>query len=304
VGISNGLFPAPVERGQPELFSPGRVTNAFTVKNVPNSQRLVWRVAHHGTTLLVVSASHPVRCGATAEIPVRVFALCVQKDGNGYDAAFGYLNSGTTTLRVRRGQRNAVSPAEHSGNQPQAFRPGLTAVAFAARGVPLGRRVTWRVETLGRVKTATASSSTIACRSVAVGEADLSVTKVASPTKVSLGSRIQYSIAVQNAGTTPSTNVVAVDRPLDSLLVVVSAKTSQGNCAIRGNRRVICAIGTLEPEQTVHIAVAARAIGVGSPRNTVRVLSAPRDGNPSNNVASAVVTVVSPSSGAPGPSFK
>ena len=113
VGLSNGVLPAPVDRGQPTLFVPGSVPNAFTVKGVPAGGRVVWRVAHNGTKLLVVSASHPVRCGATPPTPpVQVFPLCALKQGSTYVAAFGYLNSGTATIRVRRGAQNTVSPAD------------------------------------------------------------------------------------------------------------------------------------------------------------------------------------------------
>jgi uncharacterized repeat protein (TIGR01451 family) len=304
VGIANGVLPAPVRRGQPELFSPGRVNNAFTVENVPASRRIVWRVAHDGTTLLVVSDSHPVRCGSgSSNIPVRVFPLCVLKKGKTYDAAFGYLNPGTATIRVRRGEQNAVSPEEHAGNQTEVFRPGLTAASFAVRGVPLDQSVAWTVETNGQVETATATASTADCKSVAVGGSDLSVTKAARPTVAAVGDRVQYSIAVRNAGTILATHVVAVDRPLGSLLEVVSATTSQGSCAVQASGQVICTLGTLGPAQIVHILIAGRAVGVGSSRNTVKVTSVPGDADPSNNVASAVVTIGPSNGSGPVPSF-
>ena len=72
---------------------------------------------------------------------------------------------------------------------------------------------------------------------------------------------------------------------------------------IRTDGQVVCTIGTLGPAQTVHIVIAARAVGVGSSRNTVRVASVPGDADPSNNVASAVVTVGPSSAGESGPSF-
>ena len=106
VGLANGVLPTPVDRGQPDLFVPGRVPNAFTVKGVRSTRILIWRVAHSGTKLLVVSASSPARCaGAPASPPVQVFPLCALKRGTTYVAAFGYLNSGTTTIRVRREPR-------------------------------------------------------------------------------------------------------------------------------------------------------------------------------------------------------
>ena len=139
VGIANAVLPSPVDRGQPELFAPGRVEAAFTVKGVPGAGTVVWRVAHLGTKLLVVSASHTVRCGSPSALPVQVFPLCSLRTGSTYIAAFGYLNSGSATIRVRRGSQNAISPASYGGAQPEVFLPGLTAVdTTVACHEPLG----------------------------------------------------------------------------------------------------------------------------------------------------------------------
>jgi uncharacterized repeat protein (TIGR01451 family) len=169
--------------------------------------------------------------------------------------------------------------------------------------VPLDQSVAWTVETNGQVETATATASTADCKSVAVGGSDLSVTKAARPTVAAVGDRVQYSIAVRNAGTILATHVVAVDRPLGSLLEVVSATTSQGSCAVQASGQVICTLGTLGPAQIVHILIAGRAVGVGSSRNTVKVTSVPGDADPSNNVASAVVTIGPSNGSGPVPSF-
>jgi uncharacterized repeat protein (TIGR01451 family) len=308
VGLANGLLPAPLDRGQPTLFVPGSVPNAFTVKAVPAGQKVVWRVAHNGTKLLVVSAAHPARCGTPPPTPpVQIFPLCALKQGSTYVAAFGYLNSGSATIRVRRGAQNAVSPTALAGDQPEVFLPGLTAIAFAIPGVPLDQKVTWTLETAKVRDTATASSRLADCRTIDVGSPDLSVTKTATPRQVEVGGRVEYTIVVRNQGTSPAANVIVVDRQLTHGVEVATATTSQGKCQIRRNSRlgvrVICHLGTVGPDETVHILVAGRAVSSGSARDIVAVLSASGGGNPSNNVASAAVLIEPATVPRPSPPF-
>ena len=306
VGIANGVLPEPVDRGQPEVFVPGRVAAAFTVKGVPTGGKVVWRVAHRGTKLLVVSASHPVRCGAPVRIPLQVFPLCALRTGSTYVAAFGYLNDGATTIRVPRGSQNAISPATYGGAQPEVFLPGLTAVAFAIPGVPLGMKVTWTVEALGVVDRATASAGLADCRTIAMGGSDLSVSKAATPRRASIGDRVEYSIVVRNEGTSSASRVTVVDRPFGALIDLSSVTTSQGTCEIRRNgrvgERVVCRLGTVGPEDTVRILVAARAVSAGTSRNVVTVLGA-SGGSISNNVAAATVSIAPSSGGGSSPPF-
>jgi uncharacterized repeat protein (TIGR01451 family) len=308
VGLSNAVLPTPVDRGQPALFVPGSVANAFTVQGVPSTRTIVWRVAHNGTKLLVVTASDPARCGVPAPSPpLQLFPLCALRQGSTYVAAFGYLNAGTATIRVRRGAQNAVSPTALGGDQPEVFLPGLTAIAFAIPGVPLAHKVTWTVETTGGVDTATASSTLADCRTVEVGSSDLSISKTATPRQVEVGGRVEYSIVVHNAGTSPATNVIVVDRQLTEGVAVSTATTSQGTCEIRDNgragNRVVCRLGSVGPTGTVYILVAGRAVGTGVSRDVAAVLSASRSGNAANQVASASVTIKPAANPRPSPPF-
>ena len=81
VGLANAVLPDPVDRGQPDVFVPGRVADAFTVKGVPAAGKVLWRVAHLGTKLLVVSASHPVRCGGPTTTPAPGVSSLLPEDG-------------------------------------------------------------------------------------------------------------------------------------------------------------------------------------------------------------------------------
>src|SRR5205814_1346884 len=44
VGRRNLVVPAPFDRGQPSVFRPGVVLNAFAVRNIPRTRNLTWTV--------------------------------------------------------------------------------------------------------------------------------------------------------------------------------------------------------------------------------------------------------------------
>jgi uncharacterized repeat protein (TIGR01451 family) len=70
VGGHNLVSPTPIDRGQPTLFSPGVVLNAFTVEDVPRTQDLTWTVTGPGGTKYTATASgkYPRNC-ITAPAP-------------------------------------------------------------------------------------------------------------------------------------------------------------------------------------------------------------------------------------------
>lgn len=70
VGGRNHVAPAPIDRGQPSVFNPGVVLNAFTVRNVPRTQELTWRVTLPGGDVRTATASarYPRNC-ITAPTP-------------------------------------------------------------------------------------------------------------------------------------------------------------------------------------------------------------------------------------------
>ena len=70
VGRNNLVAPTPNDRGQPSVFRPGIVRNAFTVKNVPRTQELTWVVTLPGgdTRTATASAHFPRNC-ITAPAP-------------------------------------------------------------------------------------------------------------------------------------------------------------------------------------------------------------------------------------------
>jgi uncharacterized repeat protein (TIGR01451 family) len=57
VGRRNLVAPTPIDRGQPSVFRPGIVLNAFTVRNVPRTEDLTWAVTLPGGEIRTATAS-------------------------------------------------------------------------------------------------------------------------------------------------------------------------------------------------------------------------------------------------------
>ena len=64
VGRRNLVTPRPVDRGQPSVFRPGIVLNAFAVRNVPRGRNLTWsvRLPNGEIRTTTVSARFPRNC--------------------------------------------------------------------------------------------------------------------------------------------------------------------------------------------------------------------------------------------------
>jgi uncharacterized repeat protein (TIGR01451 family) len=70
VGRRNLVTPRPIDRGQPSVFRPGVVLNAFAVRNVPRGRNLTWsvRLPNGEVRTTTVSARFPRNC-ITAPAP-------------------------------------------------------------------------------------------------------------------------------------------------------------------------------------------------------------------------------------------
>jgi uncharacterized repeat protein (TIGR01451 family) len=71
IGRQNLVAPAPINRGQPNVFRPGVVLVAFTVDNVPRTRRLTWRVSlsNGEVRTATVSARFPRNCVTAPPAP-------------------------------------------------------------------------------------------------------------------------------------------------------------------------------------------------------------------------------------------
>jgi uncharacterized repeat protein (TIGR01451 family) len=313
LGLANTFVPAPGNRGQPTTFDPGTVRDAVRVNGIPNGTLLVWRIDFVGSRVAVASPFLPNKCADTPLPPPPpppkppqsgLFATCVLRLGAPtYDAIFGYANASGRDVSIPVGRRNFLVPAPINRGQPTVFRPGIVRFAFAVRSIPLSRRLTWTVRTVGgEVRTATASARYPRNCIIATPapSADLVLTKSVAPRQVSAGRRVTYTIHVINRGPNIALRVRITD-VVDPRLELLSASSTRGSCTTSG-QRVSCRIVALPPGAGVTVTVPARARGGGAIRNVAVSTHSRRDPTRGNNVDSAVIHVTGVS-GAVSPSF-
>lgn len=126
--------------------------------------------------------------------------------------------------------------------------------------------------------------------------ADLSVVKVSSPSPVSTGGQLTYTIVVNNGGPDPATGVLMTDA-IPTGTTFSSCVSSQGTCtgpAVGTNGTVTANLGTLaaSTQATVTLVVNVTAPAGTTLTNTATASSAVTDPNPSNNSGSTQSSVV------------
>ena len=128
---------------------------------------------------------------------------------------------------------------------------------------------------------------------------DLSITKTGSPTTVTAGNSVQYTITVTDAE--ENATGVVVDDTLPAGTTFVSATSSQGTCAPPAAGHVLCTLGAVSTSTTATIQVVVKTStvvpGGGTITNSATVSSDSADANSEDNTASAVTTVVAPTAG-------
>lgn len=289
VSSANFVEPAPINRGQPELFAPGKVTSAFTVRGVANGGTIAWALSFRGTTVLVVTRSYPVKCGAAGrELAVVPVPLCIVRSGSTYTAVFGYVNQNPGAVVVPVGASNGIVPAPIDHGQPSVFRAGSVFNAFVSKNLPVGRAISWIVKSAGETRRATVSAS-LGRSCTLAPRINLALAKSATPTSVLVGDRVTYTIVVRNRGALTAQAATVVDRPLDARVTLVSAETSRGSCRLT-DQQVVCALGALGPTATATIVVTATAAQPGTSRNRATVTSNPAD-VPADDTDTATVEI-------------
>ncbi len=142
------------------------------------------------------------------------------------------------------------------------------------------------------------NSSSASATVAAPPNADLSISKVASPNSVLPSANLTYSITVRNQGPDEAQSVTVIDTLPAGTTFVSCAATAGGVCGGSGRTRTI-SFSTLPPSSSASItlvvqvkaSVTAGAVLV----NTARVSAAsPSDGKPANNSSSFSVTVATP----------
>ncbi|MCW3493832.1 DUF11 domain-containing protein [Microbacterium sp. SSM24] len=128
-------------------------------------------------------------------------------------------------------------------------------------------------------------------------EADLSVTKTASPASVTPGGSTTYTVTVTNDGPSNAVDVLVTDTVDDPGLVVTDATAPGSTCSITG-AVAQCTTPVLAPGASVVMTVVARlspdaATGVVI-GNTATVASSTPDADAEDNTATASITATSP----------
>lgn len=130
---------------------------------------------------------------------------------------------------------------------------------------------------------------------VVAASADLSISNTASPSPVTVGSSITYTIQVNNNGPDVATNVVVNDDLPNSITFISCTSTNNGVCSGSGNNRTI-SISSIAPGTSTTITLAANltssATVSSSISNTVTVSSQVYDPIIANNSASVKTLVI------------
>lgn len=300
IGSANHFSPAPGNRGQPTTFRPGHHEGAVEVTGIPNSVALRWTLALTDTRTATATADFEVKCEDPAPSPKRfgIFATCATRHGSTYDATFGYVNEKVHTLRFPIGPRNSISPGRADQGQPESFAPGFVDAAFAIRGIPVSRSVTWRVKLDDEVRVATASASLPDCLTAPIDPvADAAIGKSVVPSRAVVGQRVTFTIALRNDGSEVLQPAEVRDVMRGDLLRVLSATATRGRCRANAEAGTVrCRATTLAPGESLRIRITAKAVAAGTAHDRATIAGF-SDSTPRDNTAAAAVRIASPPPG-------
>lgn len=136
----------------------------------------------------------------------------------------------------------------------------------------------------------TLTTTSYACCSGAANQGDLAITQSASPTAISVGSNVTFTINVTNLGPGTAAGIVVTDAiPIG--LSYVFANASQGSWT-NDNGLATCALGALASGHGATCHLVANGALAGIFKNSVSVGAATFDPSSANNLASATVSVM------------
>ena len=175
-----------------------------------------------------------------------------------------------------------------SNTSTVVFRVRVDAAA-AGTTVRNTASLAYRAQTIGRDYT----YQTAEVATPVAAEADVAITKTASPEPVTAGNQIAYTLTVRNNGPNAATGVQVLDT-LPAGVTFVSSNPSTGSCAF-AIPTLTCDLGTVANGATATVPVVVRVppgSDATSLTNVARVTSTVSDPDPANNTASATSTVV------------
>src|SRR6185436_17985107 len=124
--------------------------------------------------------------------------------------------------------------------------------------------------------------------------ANLTITKTASPNPAITQANLTYRITVLNNGPSPATTVVVTDN-LPPGINLVSATPTQGTCS--GTTTLTCTLGSMAKDALAIINIVVVPQAPGTLTNSASVNATESDSDASDNSVALQTTVNSPSSG-------
>ena len=307
IGPRNAFTPVPENRGQPVRFQPGRAPDVF---QVDFRDAIAWTLTGGTVT---ANASSP-RCGSAtgwlridkmlrpADDPGR-FNLEIDGVPAGSGRGVGHLGTTGDVVvpagRHRVGEEgvNGTSLADYDTTIACRDNRGRGPVRSAFHGPELvvdvaeGQEVVCTIENTRRTGPPVPPNPTppgpTPPPTAQPGTSDLAVQKFVSARSGSLGDVVTWTVVVTNNGPLTATGVTVTDEAA-AVATFVSLQVSQGTCA-----RTTCSLGTIPAGGSVHIVARTRMLTVGARLNTVTVGGEQADSIPENNVASALIHIVS-----------
>jgi uncharacterized repeat protein (TIGR01451 family) len=306
IGPNNAFTPAPEDRGQPRRFQPGRAPDVFQVRF---HGTLVWTLDGRTAT----ASPSAERCARPATLRVDKLLqppndpgrFDLQVDGVVAGTGRGVGHLGTTGDVVVTAGRHRVGEVGAGGTSLADYDTTIACRGDRGRGpvtsavdgpellvdVPQGGEV---VCTIRNARRSTPEPpppepppGPTPLPPPDPGTADLAVRKFVDRAVGRLGDIVTWTIVVTNNGPLTATGVTIVDRAAAGA-TIVSLNVSQGTCA-----RTTCSFGTIAPGRSVRIVARTRALNTGARLNGVGVTGDQPDSNPENNVASALVRILS-----------
>jgi uncharacterized repeat protein (TIGR01451 family) len=307
IGVGNAFQPKPEDRGQPRRFEPGRAPDVFQVdfegsvsweltgKTSTASQGSKRCAPTQGSLRVDKILSPPNdpgrfdleidgvpagtgrnvgHLGTTGDVAVPAGQHRVGEEGVGGTSLANYAT--TIACRANRG-RGAVNSAFNGPELVVDVAAGQEVVCTIVNTRRMGPPVPPPEPPL--VPTPPPEPQP--------GTSDLSVVKFVNQRIGTLGDIATWTIVVKNNGPEVATGVRIVDAAA-ARATIVSLQVSQGTCG-----RTTCSLGTIQPGASVRIVVSTRMLTVGARLNTVIVRGDQPDSVRENNVASALVRILS-----------
>ncbi len=174
---------------------------------------------------------------------------------------------------------------------------GTTVVVTVRATVPPGSTAA-SLSDIARVSADTADANpadnTAGAVAAVVRNADLSVTKSVTPVTASPGEEVTYTVTATNDGPSTATSVALTDAVVDPGVVITGAAAPGVTCTFdaTGAR---CPVASLAPGSSVEMTVTGRVLPSATPggslTNAAAVQSGTPDSDPSDDTATATVTV-------------